>query len=326
MLYSLFFYQNKTGLLLWEKSFGSELNEKTELISSFFSAIQNFLKELILDGSFQQESKGLQAIDMGNYSISITDIPELEIDVVVITDKNQVKIAKKFVSKIIKLLKEEHKEIFFDWDGDLGRFNVLDLEILRILQNYKDLMGSSGKFLEESNEIMDDIIEQMPELELEQRSHYLDELNFLDEKLNNSKNIFKKIELMNSKQTILQKLKEKEKIKKIQQEKFKMLSELDNTKQKLSYYLTQTKQYISDVVQNSYGKGLYDIDYKNAYMNLYSFSSKLKQIGNDELSKKYYDIANILLKKPTNQKETFSNIITDILNLSDNVDSYIIEE
>ena len=107
---------------------------------------------------------------------------------------------------------KEHKELFFDWDGDLGRFDVLSLEILQILKSFKDLIGSSRRFLEERNEIIDEIIEKMPELEAKQINHYRDELEFLDEKLIGTTNIFKKIEIMNTKQMIHQKLKEKERM------------------------------------------------------------------------------------------------------------------
>ena len=76
MLYSLFIYQVKTGLLLWEKSFENDMDHKSELFSSFFSAIQSFLREMILQGTHHQDSRGLAGIDMGNFVVKITEIPK----------------------------------------------------------------------------------------------------------------------------------------------------------------------------------------------------------------------------------------------------------
>ena len=61
MLYALFLYQRTSGLMLWSHEMNSEMNEiQVELLSSFFSAIQSFVVEIVKKGD-----RGLDNIDLG---------------------------------------------------------------------------------------------------------------------------------------------------------------------------------------------------------------------------------------------------------------------
>ena len=71
MLYSLFIYQSHSGLLIWDKSFEKQMDsQRVELFSSFFSAIQTFVKEGDLAESILKTAKEVHAniIVMGSHS------------------------------------------------------------------------------------------------------------------------------------------------------------------------------------------------------------------------------------------------------------------
>lgn len=320
----MFICQIKSGLLLWEKSFDRDIDHKSELFSSFFSAIESFLREMILQGTQDQDKKTLAGIDLGNFVVKIFQIKDIDAELVILADKTDEKSLKKFGSKILNLLKHR-EELFRDWDGDRSRFDVLDLEILQIISHFKNLSGNKS-ILDNKNELLNEMMNNLPELEDDQKTHYNNELSFLDDRFKNSPNIFKKLEIVNSMEVVLHKLKNKEKIKETQGKRRKLMTELNSTKEKITYFLSNAKKAISKTVEIGSGKSLYDLDYQSAYTNLYSFSTKLKIIGNSALSEYYRNIAKIFIDKPEEKRAEFSKIVREVLNLSDNVEDYIIKE
>ena len=86
MLYSIFIYQSQWVLLIWDKSSKNRWMRRVELFSSFFSAIQSFVKEIITTSG-----KGLKNIEMGNFVIKITGIAKLNLEIVAIIDKDDEK-------------------------------------------------------------------------------------------------------------------------------------------------------------------------------------------------------------------------------------------
>ncbi|XEO76468.1 hypothetical protein WKT22_01492 [Candidatus Lokiarchaeum ossiferum] len=324
MLYRMFIYQIKSGLLLWEKSFDRDIDLKSELFSSFFSAIQSFLREMILQGTQDQDKKSLAGIDMGNFVVKIFKIKDVDAELVILADKADEKSLKKFGTKVLNILKHR-KELFKDWDGDRSRFSVLDLEILQIMSNFKNLSGNKS-IIDNKNEFLNEIMKNLPELKDDQKTQYNNELTFLDERLKQSTNIFKKLEIVNSMEVVLHKLKNKEKIKELQEKRRKLMAELNSTKEKMAYFLSKAKASLSKTVETGHGKSLFELNYQTAYTNLYSFSTKLKNIGNTKLYDYYRSIAKIFIDKPEEKKSEFPNIVREVLNLSDNIDDYLIRE
>ena len=168
------------------------------------------------------------------------------------------------------------------------------------------------------------MMNKLPELKDDQKNHYRDEISFLDDRFKQSQNIFKKLEILNSKDIVLHKLKEKEIIKSNRRLRQKLMSDLNSTKDKLSYYLTRTKESITKIVETGKGKSLFDLDFNQVYINLYSFSTKLKFVGNNAMSERYRTYAKILVDKPEGKKNEFSNVIREILNLSNNIEDFLV--
>jgi hypothetical protein len=317
MLYSLFIYQSQSGLLLWSKSFEKDIDaQRIELFSSFFSAIQSFVKEMITSGS-----RNLKNIEMGNFIVKITNLTKFELDIVMIADKDDEKVLSRIAPKIIKVL-ESHQQIFNDWDGDRSRFEVLDLEILQEIQAERGLFGSKS-LIDGHGEIIASIFDNMPELEKSQKENYEKERVFLYDRLKNTNNLLKKLEILNSVEMLDQKLKDKHDYESVQQLKKKMQAELVQTKEKMVYFLSHAKSAVSKAVEFIGSRSFKDLDLRDAYLNIYSFSTKLKIIGRDDLSEEYKAIAQMLIDK---EKESeIPSALTKILNLPDDPNSYFLK-
>jgi hypothetical protein len=316
MLYSIFIYQSQSGLLIWQKSFEKQMDAtRIQLFSSFFSAIQSFVKEIITSND-----KGLKNIEMGNFVVKVTDLPKLNLEIVSIIDKDDEKTISKVTVQIVNLL-QQHAQLFENWDGNQEKFDVLDFEIIKIIQTEKQLLGTKS-LIDGQNEILGRIIDEMPELEKGQRDNYIKEREFLYQKFASTTNILKKAEILSSADIISQKLKDKNELIKIAGMRKNLTKELEDTKQKLGFFLQNMKSAISKSVELLGRKSLMDMDFKDAYINLYSFTTKLKLIGRDDLADKYREYAQLLVDKKEDQREQLSEALQMLLKLPDDIKGY----
>ncbi len=296
--------------MLWKKTFEKKMDpNKVELFSSFFSAIRSFVKEIISDSSSKE---GLKNLEMGNFAVNITHVEKLNVDVVAITDKGDQSNLSKFIPKLLGLL-YEHSELFEDWDGNKSRFDVLDFEIMVLVTNEGDDLFDTKSSKK--------IGQQISGLEKEQREKYKKEINFLKKKLTATSNLYKKIEVIDGICNIAIKLADSDKINWCKRQKKSFEQQIDSTKYKINYFITKTKDAINKTVQNVGGQGISDLNFRDAYISLYSFSSKLKSLGKEDLSGKYRDWAKELIDK--NDPQKISNLISEILKLPDSADFYL---
>ena len=309
MLYSIFLYQSKSGLLFWEKSFKDQCEPyQIETFSSFLSAINHNIKDMI-----KNSSRGIHNIEMGNLKVIITEIRSLGVEMVSISDIEDEKAIRKITPDLIKIL-NENAVLFKDFDGNMSNFKVLDSKIMQIFKKNKNFLNVKKTF----NEIF-----EIPDKKTIKITNFEKERIFLEDRLKNTLDLPKKIEIINSIDQIDHKLKDKVNIEKNKQRRKKFLNELQSTKDRMKYFLEKTKQAINRTVQHSKGKPIYETDFKDAYLNLYSFSSKLKIIGKDDLCAEYREIAKIFIDKPENQMHNFPKLISKVLNLSEDMDYYL---
>ena len=100
MLYSMFLYQKQTGFSIWERSFDSHLDPtQLQIYSSFFSAIQGFIKQIVDGGD-----SSLNYLDLGNIFLQATPFPDIQLELVTIADSKDKKAIKKFHGKMKKIL------------------------------------------------------------------------------------------------------------------------------------------------------------------------------------------------------------------------------
>jgi len=316
MLYSIFLYQSNTGLLFWEKSFEDQIEPfQAEMLSSFLSAINHNIKEMIANSS-----NGIKNIEMGSLIVIVTKIKSLGVEMVTITDSNNEKGIRKIIPELIKIL-NENASLFKDFDGNMSVFEILDFKIMQIIEKNKKIIKKNNKVLN----LRKTLEEQLEKLEIEPGKYtkFEKERIFLEDRLKETAALPKKIAILNIIDQIDHKLKDKPNIEKNKQRRKKFLVELQSTKDRMKYFLEQTKQAISKSVQHSKGKLIYETDFKEAYLNLYSFSSKLKIIGRDELCTECREIAKILIEKPEDQEHNFPHLIKKILDLSEDMESYL---
>ena len=312
MLYSIFLYQTKTGLLFWEKSFKDHLESfQVEVLSSFLSAMNYNIKEMIANSS-----RGIKNIEMGNLKVIITEIESLGVDMVNITDVENEKAVRNIIPKFIKIL-NENADLFKNFDGDMSIFEDLDSQIMKIIKKNKKGLNLKKPLKEQLKKL------EKLESEPDKITKIKKEREFLEDRLKNTFILPIKILILNSIEKIDQKLKDKVNIEKNKLRRKKLETELQNTKDRMKYFLEKTKQAINTSVQHSKGKLIYETDFKEAYLNLYSFSSKLKIIGKDELCAECREIAKIFIDKPEDQVHNFPNLISKVLNMSEDMDYYL---
>ena len=310
VVYNIFIYERGTGLLFWKKTFVDKIDDnKVELFSSFFSAIQSFVKDLVSESS----TEGLKNIEMGDYIINNNAVPELGVDIVIIADKDDGGELDKIAPRIGQVL-QNHSELLENWDGKVQRLRVLDAEIIDVLLN-------------DSTLLTEDLISERERKALEQRKdkNYINEYNFLQNRFNKVKNLPKKLTILEQMEMIAEKIDDQEKLKVIEKRKKKVKSDIKKTKQKITYYLSRAKECISANFnkQHTSNGSIFDLSYRDAYINLYSFSKKLKSLGKIEMARKYYTISKYLIDKPDEIKPKFRSLLEQVMELPDSPEAYI---
>lgn len=314
MIYTIFLYQSDTGLLIYDKSFQDISSGKMEMFSSFFSAIKSVVSELVLEGS-----KQLKNIELGNYSVIINTISNLNVDFVIIADKDDNKMINKLTPKIIKLLKK-YEELFIAWDGDRNEFNILEQPLTElVMANVKDVRKS---LLEQPEQVLKSIWSHKKQLSEEKINNLIQERDLLIYKIENTHILPLKLAMSEKVVTLSEKLKDESTFIKYQNEVTRLKKEITDTKFKLKYYLDKIKTSLNEAVNKLGSHPLYTGDYKNTYLNLYSFTTKLKLITENGWEI-YRDFANKLIDKEEYSEHELSETIQTLLKMSTNIDDYI---
>ena len=310
VVYNMFIYQSGSGILIWKKIFEKQISDKKlELFSSFFSAIKSFVKELVAESSDQT----LKNIEMGNYIVNSTHIKNLGIDIVIIADQDDELELLKIIPKIIDILRN-HSEIIRTWNGTLKRLKVLDYEILDLLRSESNLLEKKEIEKEEEEKIQQ-----------AQKRKYLKEYNFLQNRLELVKSLPRKITILNQMQRIAENFNDEKKLQRIKELRKDVNSEMELLMRKVSIYLSEAKKVISENFKKfPVSKSLFDLPYRDAYINLYSFSNKIKLLGNTELAEKYKKVARLLIDKPPEIQKEFKSMLEEILALPDDAHKYIV--
>ncbi|TFG23515.1 MAG: hypothetical protein EU532_13400, partial [Promethearchaeota archaeon] len=271
MLYTIFLYQSESGLLLYDKNFQDISSGKMELFSSFFSALKTFIGEMLLDGS-----KELKNIELGDYTVLITTINEIKADLVVIGDKEDHKAINKLIPKIIKIL-GKNPEIFLEWKGNRNDFGIFEEPIKELVLSHKKLLGEKS-LLERQEHILKSMWAHKKELSSQMIENLIHEKGILTDKLENSTNYPEKLVLIEKLLENSEKLKDEKSFINFQDDLKHIKDEIRDSKIKLNYYLEKIKITINQAVNQLGNKPLNQGDYKDVYLNLYSFSNKLKNM------------------------------------------------
>jgi len=316
MLYTIFLYQHESGLLYYDVSFQDISAGKLDLFSSFFSALKSFVSELVLDGS--QELKN---IELGDYSVFITSISEIKADLVIIADNEDYKLVSKMIPKIMKIL-IDHKELFLNWDGLRADFDVLKQPLSELIQSQKKLIGDKS-LIEKPEVVLKSIWAHKEDLSSQEKEHLIQERDLLLSKLEKASNIQRKLGISQKLLEISEKLKDEKSFFKYQKDVKLLNDELKDVKIKLKYYLERVKLTLSQAIKILGNKSVTDGSYRDVYLNLYSFSNKLKNVTSDTRWMEYQNLAKLLINKEEASIHELSLAITKILQMSDDINSYL---
>ena len=136
MIQALYIFQSNTKELIYNKNFQSD--EKLQMFSSFFSALQSFVSELT-----ESSSESLNTIELGEYFVLISRISEISSDLVVITAKEDVKEVKKIIPKVQKIILS-HEDLFNNWDHAPEKLEIFDLKIIQLVLSGRQKSGESS--------------------------------------------------------------------------------------------------------------------------------------------------------------------------------------
>ncbi|MFW9949732.1 MAG: hypothetical protein ACFFKA_06365 [Candidatus Thorarchaeota archaeon] len=300
--------------MIYDKNFQEEEIEKSQMFSSFLSAMKAFVSDLIMKGS--KESKN---IELGDYTVSITGIPKINIDLVIIADKEDIKSVNKLIPKFIKfLLKCE--EIFLSWDGKKEIFDILENPITKLI--YDNLKSFRKSIPIKPEQVLESIWASTKHLSEESRNGLIQERDMLIFKMENMIVLPPKLALAEKIIQLSNELKDEDTKIRFQNEINKIKKEIDDTKLKLNFYLGKIKNTLSYAIENLGDKPINSGDFKNTYLNLYSFSTKLKLLK-EKGWEIYRELANKLIEKDSISEHELNDVIKKILAMSPDINNYL---
>jgi hypothetical protein len=305
MIQSLYFFQSNSRNLLYNKNFQSD--EKMEMFSSFFGALQTFVSELTTSST-----ESLSTIELGEYLVLISRVPEVSSDLVIIIDKEDNKEAQKLIPKIVKIVMN-YQDLFVNWDKDLEMLEKFDLKIVELILSNKKLISESSMTIDQSSilksiwELKGTLSDQIRETLLKKKEKltaiYLTEENYL-KKYETAKRLIK----------ISEKLRDDEKFIEYEIEAKSLRDEIKDRRLRLQYYLDMVKE------------SLEFSRYAETYSYLYSFCLKLKNFTDPQVIEKYTALAKVVLNREKITTEEFRVAVKSITTIEDEIDKILTVE
>jgi hypothetical protein len=305
MIQSLYFFQSNSRNLLYNKNFQSD--EKMEMFSSFFGALQTFVSELTTSST-----ESLSTIELGEYLVLISRVPEVSSDLVIIIDKEDNKEAQKLIPKIVKIVMN-YQDLFVNWDKDLEMLEKFDLKIVELILSNKKLISESSMTIDQSSilksiwELKGTLSDQIRETLLKKKEKltaiYLTEENYL-KKYETAKRLIK----------ISEKLRDDEKFIEYEIEAKSLRDEIKDRRLRLQYYLDMVKE------------SLEFSRYAETYSYLYSFCLKLKNFTDPQVIEKYTALAKVVLNREKITTEEFREAVKSITTIEDEIDKILTVE
>ncbi len=298
MIQSLYIFQSASKNILYNKNFQSD--EKMEMFSSFFSALQTFVSELTLS-----RTDSLNTIELGEYFVLITSIPEIMSDLVIIVDKADIKEVQKLIPKIINIVLS-HQDLFINWDQEPEKLEMFDLKIIQLILSNKKLISESSLTANQSA-ILKSIWEQKGTLSEQLRENLLKEMEELNEKNLTEENYLNKYNISMKLIDISEKLRDDERFIEYQTEAKSIKDEIKDRRLRLQYYLDKLKESLE------YSK------YAETYSYLYSFCMKLQNFVEPEIIENYKTLAKTLFNRKKIPREEFKKVLKEISMIEENI-------
>ncbi|MFX1303818.1 MAG: hypothetical protein ACFE9X_10700 [Promethearchaeota archaeon] len=302
MIQALYIFQTSSKDLIYNKNFQSD--EKLEMFDSFFSALQTFVSELT-----ESSTESLNTIELGEYFVLITRIPEIISDLVIIADKDDIKEVQKLIPEINKIILG-HQDLFVNWDRKPERLEMFDLKIIQLILSNKKLIAGSSLTADQST-ILKSIWEQKGTLSEQIREDLQKERDELEIKYSVEENFINKYDISKQLIEISEKLHDDEMFIEYQTEAKSLRDEIKDRKLRLKYYLDRIKESLE------YSK------YAEIYSYLYSFCIKLQNFAEAPNIEKYKSLAKIILNRNKIPKEEFKEALKRISMIEKEINEYL---
>jgi hypothetical protein len=301
MLQALYIFQSNTKELIYNKNFQSD--EKLEMFSSFFAALQTFVSELT-----ESSTESLSTIELGEYIVLISRVTDINSDLVIISPNEDVKEVQKLIPKIHEIILH-HQELFINWDRTPEKLEMFDLKIIRLILSDKQLSGESTLTTDQSV-ILKSIWDQKGSLSEKIREDLSKERDDLNFRYLTEENFIKKYEMSQKLIEISERLRDDEKFIEYQTESKSLKDEIKDRKLRLHYYLDKVKESLE------FSK------YSETYSYLYSFCIKLVNFAESHIIEKYKTLAKTLLNRNKIPREEFKQTISDISMIEKEINEY----
>ena len=302
MIQTLYIFQSSSKKLLYNKKFQSD--EKLEMFSSFFSALQSFVSELT-----PSSTESLSTIELGEYFVLISRISEASSDLVIIIDREDIREAEKMIPKIIETI-ISHIDLFVNWDHGPEMLEMFDLKIIQLILSNKKLISESSLTTNQSS-ILKSIWDQKGALSEQIREDLVKEREELNFKYLGEDHFLKKYEISKKLIEISEKLHDDEKFIEYQTEAKSLRDEIKDRKLRLQYYLNRVKESISSS------------KFSETYSYLYSFCLKLNNIAEPYIIEKYKSLAKTILNRNKVPKQEFRNAVRDVSMIEEELNKYL---
>lgn len=302
MLHSILIYQSETHKLLYNKNLQESKKDNIELFGGFLSALETFISNIHLSGS-----KDLKKIELGDKFVFITHIPQIKTDLVTIAEKEDDKIINRLFPIITSII-VDYKELFTENEYTLKQFKLFNQELNDLILSNRKV--TDEKYVKNNIDSLKSIWEHKGEISIKLKENLTEQKNSYSLSLNKVENLPEKLMITKKIVEILNEINDNEELHEYQQKEKNLIKEINDRKTRLSYYLNGAKE------------ALKNNDYSMAFSHLLSFSSKLENLTKPHIQKKYQDLAMILLKKDEIDRIIFSQTISEILIMPDDIDEY----
>lgn len=321
MLYSIFLYQSSSGRLMYDKDFQEISSAKIEQFNSFFSTLKSFISELVVEGS-----KELNNIELGEYFISITTINEININLVFIADKEDNKVVNKLIPKIIKILMK-HEQLFIEWDGNQSEFGPLNQPLSELILSKTKFSKKGTSLIGNPEQVLKSIWAHKSRINGERtdqdKDDLIEEKNKLITNISNTTNLISKLAIAEKIVELSEKLKDEIVFIEYQKEIKILKDEIKDTKFKSNHYLNKIKTSLSEALSKLGNKPLQMGEFRNVYLNLYSFSTKLRSLTFGKDWEHYRNLGQLLINKDETSDHELNETISSILKMRDNIEDYL---
>ncbi|MFX1455971.1 MAG: hypothetical protein ACFFDB_11420 [Promethearchaeota archaeon] len=274
------------------------------MFSSFFSALQTFVSELTASST-----ESLSTIELGEYFVLISRIPEASSDLVILIDRDDVKEVEKMIPKIVNTIMN-HIDLFVNWDHDPEKLEMFDLKIIKLILSNKKLVSESSLTANQSS-ILKSIWDQKGALSEQLRENLSSEREKLNIEYLNEENYVNKYKISQKLIEISEKLHDDEKFIEYQTEAKSLKDEIKDRKIRLEYYLDRVKESIE------FSK------FAETYSYLYSFCLKLKNFTDPLIIDKYKSLAKTILNRSKVSKQEFKDVIKEVSMIEEEINSLL---